>query len=54
MRGGSSPLLGTLSIDKCGRLAQLVRAPRLHRGCRGFESLSVHIAKLAKLVTAHV
>ena len=25
-----------------GRLAQLVRAPRLHRGCRGFESLSVH------------
>jgi hypothetical protein len=24
------------------RLAQLVRAPRLHRGCRGFESLSEH------------
>src|SRR5436190_692181 len=24
-----------------GRLAQLVRAPRLHRGCRGFESLNV-------------
>ena len=26
----------------CGRLAQLVRAPRLHRGGRGFESLSAH------------
>jgi len=25
-----------------GRLAQLVRAPRLHRGCRGFESLIAH------------
>lgn len=25
-----------------GCLAQLVRAPRLHRGCRGFESLSAH------------
>jgi hypothetical protein len=25
------------------RLAQLVRAPRLHRGCRGFESLSEHL-----------
>ena len=25
-----------------GRLAQLVRALRLHRRCRGFESLSVH------------
>ena len=25
-----------------GRLAQLVRAPRLHRGGRGFESLSAH------------
>ena len=27
-----------------GRLAQLVRAPRLHRGCRGFESLTAHHA----------
>lgn len=27
------------------RLAQLVRAPRLHRGGRGFESLSVYIKK---------
>ena len=26
----------------CGRLAQLVRAPRLHRGGRGFKSLSAH------------
>ncbi len=25
-----------------GRLAQLVRAPRLHRGGRGFKSLSAH------------
>src|SRR5438552_686055 len=25
-----------------GRLAQLVRAPRLHRGSRGFESLTAH------------
>jgi hypothetical protein len=27
-----------------GRLAQLVRALRLHRRCRGFESLSAHIS----------
>ena len=27
---------------RSGRIAQLVRAPRLHRGCRGFESLSAH------------
>ena len=26
-----------------GRLAQLVRASRLHRECRGFESLSDHL-----------
>ena len=25
-----------------GHLAQLVRAPRLHRGCRGFKSLGAH------------
>ena len=25
-----------------GRLAQLVRASRLHRECRGFESLNAH------------
>ena len=25
-----------------GRLAQLVRAPALHAGCRGFESLTAH------------
>ena len=28
--------------DSLGRLAQLARAPRLHRGCRGFESLIAH------------
>ena len=27
---------------KRGRLAQLARAPRLHRGSRGFESLTAH------------
>ena len=38
-----------------GRLAQLVRAPRLHRGGRGFESLSAHpllmyrIARLTRI-----
>ena len=30
-------------IGSNGRLAQLVRAPCLHRGCRGFESLTAHI-----------
>src|ERR1700686_3407259 len=32
-----------------GRLAQLVRAPRLHRGCRGFESLTAHQHLLRRL-----
>ncbi len=27
-------------LERAGRLAQLVRAPCLHRGCRGFESLT--------------
>lgn len=27
----------------CGRLAQLVRASRLHRECRGFKSLTAHL-----------
>gem|GEM_PF-5273147 len=31
-------------VTRPGRLAQLVRAPRLHRGGRGFESLSAHPA----------
>ena len=26
-----------------GRIAQLVRAPALHAGCRGFESLFAHV-----------
>ena len=30
---------------QCGRLAQLARAPRLHRGGRGFEPLSAHHEK---------
>ena len=34
-------VLGTLLL-KFARLAQLVRAPRLHRGGQGFESLGVH------------
>ena len=35
-----SPLL-----EMFGRLAQLARAPRLHRGGRGFEPLSAHQIK---------
>ena len=31
------------------RLAQLARAPRLHRGCRGFKSLSAHQTSLFEL-----
>jgi hypothetical protein len=30
------------SLCRCGRLAQLVRAPALQAGCRGFESLTAH------------
>ena len=33
-----------------GRLAQLVRASRLHRECRGFESLIAHHFCCAKMV----
>ncbi len=33
------------NFNKCGRLAQLARAPRLHRGGRGFEPLSAHHKK---------
>jgi hypothetical protein len=29
-------------LDRNGRIAQLVRAPALQAGCRGFESLSAH------------
>src|SRR5580765_4255314 len=29
-----------------GRIAQLVRAPALHAGCRGFESLFAHALRL--------
>lgn len=31
-----------MSGNSCGLLAQLARAPRLHRGGRGFESLTTH------------
>ena len=31
-----------------GRLAQLVRASRLHRECRGFESLIAHHLQILK------
>ena len=50
-RVGSSPTLGRERRDMAGRragfwarghLAQLARASRLHRGGRGFESLSAH------------
>jgi hypothetical protein len=32
----------SLVFARCGRLAQLVRAPALQAGCRGFESLTAH------------
>ena len=32
------------TVELCGRLAQLVRAPPLHGGCRGFESLIAHLS----------
>lgn len=45
-RGGSSPFLGTniFCLYFCGRLAQLVRAPRLHRGGQRFESSIAHLS----------
>ena len=36
-----------LGMHPIGRLAQLVRAPCLHRGCRGFESLIAHLKEKA-------
>lgn len=33
---------GEAMVPSRGRLAQLVRAPRLHRGGRGFEPLTAH------------
>ena len=49
MRVEASHLPGRLGIlysaCRTGRLAQLARAPRLHRGCRGFESLIAHLAE---------
>jgi hypothetical protein len=36
------PTIVTLSYSARGRLAQLVRAPRLHRGGRWFESSTAH------------
>ena len=33
-------------VKKLGRLAQLARAPRLHRGGLGFESLTAHHRKI--------
>ena len=38
-------------IFKFGRLAQLARAPRLHRGGRGFEPLSAHQIKIPVFMT---
>src|SRR3954469_7466690 len=37
-----TPPLVFRAVQSLGRLAQLVRAPRLHRGSRGFESLTAH------------
>ncbi len=39
-----------MPVDKEARLAQLVRAPRLHRGGPGFESLSVHPAPVVQWI----
>lgn len=36
-----------------GHLAQLVRAPRLHRGGRGFESLGAHQPPKNSALKAH-
>ena len=36
-----SPTLSA-EVKRVGRLAQLVRAPALQAGCRGFESLTAH------------
>ncbi len=35
--------------NRSGRLAQLVRAPCLHRGCRGFESLIAQFTAAMKV-----
>jgi hypothetical protein len=34
--------------DPCGQIAQLVRAPRLHRGGRGFEPLFAHFKAMPR------
>ena len=36
------PYTDSGSAISSGRLAQLVRAPALQAGCRGFESLTAH------------
>ena len=36
------------SLTGLGPIAQLARAPRLHRGCRGFESLWAHRDELER------
>ena len=41
-----------LSSALFGHLAQLVRAPRLHRGGRGFESLSAHFGLMPEGLSA--
>src|SRR5579859_6192148 len=64
-RHSSSPYDGRLSVPKTfrkgpiwlepcaqGRLAQLVRASRLHREGRGFESLAAHQPSLASRASA--
>src|SRR4029077_6104106 len=33
------------NVRSKGRIAQLVRAPALHAGCRGFESLFAHAVR---------
>lgn len=38
------------NLFQVGRLAQLARAPRLHRGCQGFESLIAHCVMCQDIV----
>ena len=42
------PARASLAPSFAGRIAQLVRAPALHAGCRGFESLFAHGSEAAR------
>ena len=44
-------LVGSIPTVSMGWLAQLVRAPALHAGGRGFESLTTHVALVVEWYT---